>query len=215
VVPDEVLERDYGVWGYKVGRHHSLGTSGNVHYKFGTVAQLNAFAAANQLLATDLASRGGQAEVYITFRTYLTPEQYRALLKVWGASVHRTELRTVDPSGHEGTLWQGPITGDTEPLPQDRLDKALIMRRSPVPRGETGEYTLILRGVYSAIIIVDATRLPEIAADPLVFLANVTPNVVRNELHAAGWQTQEKSLYVSPPTPFWHMEQLGLENFTR
>jgi hypothetical protein len=201
----ETLERDYGVWGYKVGRdvNNPAITRGNVHYDFDTVAELNAFAAANRELALDLVSRGGQVEVYVTFRTYLTPEQFRAWVTSRGATVSRSELRTEDQNSQEGTLWQGAIPGDTEPLPQDRLDSALQ------------KYSATLRGVYSTIITVDATRLPEITTDPLVFIANVTPNVARNELHAVGWQTQPNSLYVDPPSPFWKMEQLGLENFTR
>jgi hypothetical protein len=208
----EVLERDYGVWGYKVSRYVDAPTttSGNINYDFDTVAELNAFAAANQVLATSLASRGGQAEVYVTFRTYLTPEQFRAWIRARGANVGQSMLRTVYPDGQEGTLGQGSHQGDTEPLPQDRLDKALQIQL----RGEV-KYALTLRGLYYTLITVDATRLPEIAADPLVFIANVTPNVVRNELHAVGWQTQEKSLFVNPPTPFWKMEELGLENFAR
>lgn len=202
----EIVERDYGTWGYTAARFAPETIAVSIRYDLASVDQLSEFAAANQILARDLPSQGGQAEVYITFRNYLTPEQFRTWVRNKGLSIQRSELRTEKPSGHSGTLGQGKHEGDTEPLPQDRLDESLQRMGG---QGST------IRGVYFTVASVDAASLPQVASDPLVFIANVTPNVVRNELHAAGWQTRENSLYVDPPTPFAKMEKLGLENFTR
>jgi hypothetical protein len=208
LVPEQVQERNYGVWRYKAGRHSDFGIAVNIHYDLSSVAALRNYAAANQALATQLASGGGQAEVYVTFRTYIAPEQFRAWVRAKGVTVVRSMLRSIEPNGNLGTVGQGTHPGDTEPLPQDRLDEALV--RGPRDPSAT------LRGLYFTIITVQASRLPEIAADPLVFIADVTPNVVRNELAAAGWEgVDQATIGVFPNSPFYMMEEFGLENFAR
>lgn|GEM_PF-2316581 len=205
---EEVLERDYGTWSYIAGRSSSAGMGASIRYDISSVAALNAYALANRALAAELVTRGGEVEVYITFRTYLAPAQFRAWVAANGATVKRSMLRTIYPDGQLGTVGQGTHPGDTEPLPQHRLDQAL----NPTPRGTRPT----LRGLYWTLITVQATQLPGIVADPLVFLADVTPNVVREDLAAAGWEGVAQAIIdVNPNSPFYMMEELGLENFVR
>jgi hypothetical protein len=64
--------------------------------------------------------------------------------------------------------------------------------------------------------MVAVEQLTRIAADPLVFLADVTPNVVRADLLQKGVLVASPYLNwvtIWPASPFWQMEDLGLEHF--
>ena len=59
---------------------------------------------------------------------------------------------------------------------------------------------------------VDSSRLPAIANDPLVYLADVTPNVVRTDLAKAG-VADAGTTAIEVDTPFPAMEHFGLDSF--
>ena len=202
LVPERSMERDYGAWSFGAASATGYGVSAMVKYDHDSVQSLIDYALANRALATQLATRGGQVEVRITFNTFVTPEEFREWVATRGLTIQRSTLRTAGPNGREGTMGQGAHEGDTGPLPEERL------------------YDMVdpgwaIRGVYFTIATVDAIRLPELALDPLVFVADLTPYKVRDELIAAGWPGAEQAtVYIDAETPFWAIEDLGLENFT-
>src|SRR5207253_10164468 len=155
------------------------------------------------------AKNGGKAWVDITFRTYLEPEQFRTWASKMGLHVMRAELRTVDAQGMSGTLGITTPPASTDPLPQKSLDEGLLaVRKHPGLR--------TIRGVIYTMADVDATQLPAIAADPLVFLADVTPTYVYNKLVALGWTGVDYNRIGGIPThPFPVIESFGLENFQK
>jgi hypothetical protein len=57
-----------------------------------------------------------------------------------------------------------------------------------------------------------ASRLPAVIRDPLVFLIDVKPTRVRQDLIAAGIADGEAAS-VTTGAPFWDMEDFGLDNF--
>jgi hypothetical protein len=209
VISEVVMERDYGVWSFRAVSRPGMESWALVEFDYDSVSSLINYALANQALGTQLAAQGGQVDVGITFNTFVTPEQFRAWAPTKGLTIKETVLRTVDSNGQEGTISvpSAPAPfNDKGLLPQDDLDE--IMHTPGWP-------TITIRGVYWTRATVDATRLPELALDPLVFLADVTPNIVRNELIAAGWTgVEHDNIRVDRNTPFWRMEELGLENFT-
>ena len=119
-----------------------------------------------------------------------------------------------------------------DPLSQRKLDEglsAMIWVSKPARS---------LPGVYFTKALVDPKQLPKIAADSLVFLADVTPTVVRDKVLAAGFSIKEwswggvgmnpqvngtpleepqtdSSVRFMPPSPFAQMQNLGLGKFEK
>lgn len=199
--PERVSQRTFETWSYR-----AFSISGRVYadirYDNDSVASLKAYAKANRQLADQLAAQGSQADVYITFNRFVTPEEFRVWAPARGLSIERSDLRTMGPDGREGTLGHRAHPYDKEIQPLDRLDEFL-------------EPGWTVRGVYWTVATVDTARLPELASDSLVFLADVTSNVARNDLVAAGWLgAEEASISVNGgEPPFGSMEDLGLEHF--
>ncbi len=203
---EEVRRANFGSWNYKAGRMNDGSILATIGYDSRTLQALETYAIDNRLLANQLASLGRRAEAYVTFRTYMAPDQFRVWVNSIGAHVNYTELRFVAIDGVKGFIGIDGVEND--PLPQTLLEREIEFATSH-------GHLQTLPGVYFAYITVDAIRLPQIAADPLVYLADVTPEAVRQDLAAAGVQGAEQaSVVLFPPSPFWKMENdFGLENF--
>jgi hypothetical protein len=184
----------------------------SIDYDAGSVAALRNFADANRKLADQLSVQGGSADVYITFRDYVPPDRFRDWAKAMGLSVKKSELRIVGANGQPAIIGiqAGRATDPpNDPLPQTDLDYQISAVRAQ------NEATHKFPAVYFTHATVAAQQLPTLAADPLVFLADVTPTIVRNDLLAAGFTTEdwERAQFMNSHTPFLAMEQYGLENF--
>jgi hypothetical protein len=195
-----------------------------VHYDTQSVAALREYVALNRGLADQLAQTGGGARVDITFRTYLTPDQFRTWMQAHNLYAAWSGLRVLNAQGQRADLVLPWIYQD--PLPQRLLDYWLTPANAtppPVyglelphgdPREIGGPFTL--RGVFYVTAMVDAAQLPTLAADPLVYLADVTPNAVRADLLGQGVNIMSPYMSwvrVLPVSPFWQMEDFGLEQF--
>lgn len=204
----EEKQADYGVWQYKAGKSIDLGAHAVITYDQSSVEALQGYAAANHTLAKQVAAEGGTVQVHITFRDYMAPDQFRTWVKSKGLTVLQTELRAIDAKGMPGTLGVYP-QGD-DPLPQTYMSQGLEPQKQLA--GDAGT----LAGVFYTYATVDAANLLNISEDPLVFIADVTPNVVRRELITSGWlDVKLENVNVDPPHAFWEMERLGLENFAK
>jgi hypothetical protein len=175
-----------------------------VNYDNQSVAGITAYAAANRTLATQLAGSGGNVGIEITFRSYLTVEQFRTWVAARGVNATETTLRYVDANGRRVT--HGIAARPNDVLPQTSLELAA----SP-PKNVGGQRTL--RGVFQTSGTVAANRLPDLIADTQVLLLDVTPRAVQDDLIAAGVPGGSQAQVQRRGTPFWQMEDLGLENF--
>lgn len=199
-------QENYGAWSYKAGQG-AEGLAANVHYDDSSVEALKNYAAANRELANQLTAKGGIVQVGITFRNYITPDQFRRWVGQVGLDVQESTLRAIDEGGTRITI--GIMAQNNDILPQDLIDTHLSGKGSPAA-ARRGSYKL--QGVYYTGALVDARQLPQVGADPLVFLADVTPNIVRNVLTTGSMEgaSQARILVVSP---FAKMEEFGLDNF--
>jgi hypothetical protein len=252
---DETGQADFGTWRYGYGVIHAeADTRATVYYDTHSIAALQAYAAANQALAAELAGFGGGARVDVTFRTYLTPAEVEDWMVAHDLYNGWLGVRVLDAQDQRADLalpvynkqqfpqsalehWLTPIPADPSSardglLPPDPpaaapADKpvaqaatptvmSLPTPRSPLPTTAAPGPPFSVVGVYYLSGMVDAQRLPAIAADPLVFLADVTPNIVRRDLLRRGVLAPAPNLdwvTIQPPSPFWAMEDLGLEHF--
>lgn len=201
--PQSGYQRDYGSWSYSAGRAVHGRLDAHVWYDTSSIAGLRAYAAANRALADQLARAGGRAEVQVTFRVPMALDTFRIWATSVGLTVQAVDIRTLDTQGMRSTLGVFPRGGD--PLPQTVIDRQLGSASQKVG-------PLTVTGVTNARGTVEAARLPAIAADAQVFLADVTATVVRRELGVAGEADAAQTVVTVQP-PFWHMEALGLGNF--
>lgn len=212
---------DFGAWQYTYTYDRDWGDLfAMVHYDDSTVAGVQAYTQANRDLAAQLAQQGidvpfgpgpGQARVDLTFRSYVAPDQARTWMQAHHLLTQYAVLRVYDPQGTRLDLTV-PTSDVNYPLPADDIDRALNPEDTP----SCGPFTLRGGGVYFVTALADPAQLPALAADPLVYLADVTPNAVRHDLwqrydvtHASSFQW----VHVQNGSPFWAMEDLGLEHF--
>lgn len=207
--PKPIPAHDFGTWSYTAGREDDGALVIHVRYDDRSIAGLRAYATANRTLAQQLAREGGQAEVQITFRAPVSPDEFRTWAASTGLKVKTVTLRTVEGDGRRSTLGVHPQA--TDPLPQAAIDRRLASV-SQTQRSGKLIGPLTVQGVITVTASVDAKRLPSIAGDPRVFLADVTPAVTRRALTTAGVSDAARgTVFVKPP--FWQMEDLGLDNF--
>lgn len=198
--PEVLRARDMGTWRYVVSRgRDDLGrtyVAASIHHDTSSVATLQAFAAVNRVLAAQLATTSGQVEVLVTFRSYVSPEQYRTWVAQRGLAVDTTDLRVLEASGRRAGL--GVTARPDDVLPESSL------------HGSSPDNSTIV-GVNGARGTIPTNRLLELASDPLVFIPDVTPAIVRQEM--VGIVSDPNQIYMSLEGQFWQMEDFGLENF--
>jgi hypothetical protein len=208
--PELVGENDFGIWSYKAYRGREGQLLARVEADLGSLEALFAYQQVNQELAKELAAEGGMAEVQITFNTYVKPNEFRVWAREMDLLVDESVLRHKDGFGQDATLGVGAQNDD--PLPQEWLDHALASSREH--SGEEGE----ILGVYYTSGKIDAARLPELGSYPTVFIADVTINVIRNDLTVKGIRGGDQALSIAdvPPVFFWQMEsKYGLDKFKK
>jgi hypothetical protein len=224
---DETGSADFGIWNYGYGVIHSEAeTWATVYYDTHSVQALQAYAAANRTLAGQLAQTPGGVRVDVTFRDYVAPESFQAWLRAHDFYNGWYGVRVVDPQGrradiavpfqYTGGLPDWLMQGQVAPV-------SVWTTYAPPPPTPIGGYDMpdvapaqTVRGIYYVSGMVDVAQLAGIAADPLVFLADVTPNVVRADLLSKGVLVASPYLnwvVIRPASPFWAMEDLGLEHF--
>lgn len=195
--PEVLRGRDMGAWSYVVSRgSDGTGTyvAAAVRYDTSSVSSLQAYAAANRVLAGQLAITEGEVEVLVTFRSYVLPDQFRAWVARKGLTVQTTGLRILDASGRRTGLGVSARQNDVLPesdlgWPGDPDTEGVIETRGTIP----------------------TNRLLDLATDPLVFIPDVTPAVIRQEM--SGIVSDPGEISVSVGGAFWAMEDFGLQNF--
>ncbi len=242
-----ILQRDYGAWSAVVAWEQPTPSAANrepvygyIRYDDNSVAGLTAYVRANQALAPQLAQQGGDAEVRITFRTYLSPDQFTTWAAQAGLQIKNLQLGVLyepDPQfptpvpcpqcrgGGGGGLmrvdnWIDLMAqlGDTAPQLKTRIDKAVALREQDV-RAQ-GYKLQKLQGVCFTTATVPARQLPALANDPQVFLAEVTGEFLRRQVRATGRTEPVRMIYGLASNSWSHnsfpqIEKLGLGNLTK
>ena len=223
---DETGGKDYGVWSYGYGVIHANDeTAASVYYDTRTVEAIQAYAAANRALAADLAQTGGGVRVDVAFRAPVAPAQFLDWARAHGFYNGWFGVRVLDrrargpvavPLYFRGGLPDWLLQGQLQPVSVwSTIYPALPTPVQP-PGVEDSAPLYLVSGVYYLTGMVDVQQLPGIVTDPLVFLADVTPNVVRRDLLSKGVLVVMPDMMwvaVRPASPFWRMEDLGLEHF--
>jgi hypothetical protein len=191
--------RSFGTWSYTVDK--TLDPSMNLLYvlikfDYESAEGIRVFQATNRQLATELASDGGEIDAVITFKRYLTMDELRS----W-SHAHRSRVSNIyfhqdnDPS--QPTLVYGNTLesmDERDPWADDYYDK------------------LMNSGAFRVDATFSSTHLLEITEDPLVFLADVTPNTVRRDLVAQGFGRYEEwgGVPFGVHSPFEEQKEFGL-----
>jgi len=194
-------QASFSTWSYQAEADGSQ-TQATVQYNYHSVEALKSYVSENKKLAEQVALKGGVADVNVTFRTYLQPDQFRSWAKENNFVPMQSTLRIIMSDGKRGTVWIAAKSEDV--LPQQHIDAAL-------QSSSTKES--VERGIYTTRGKVDATKLRGMADDPRVFLVDVTPNIVRSDLKTNNIDKADTA-EVKVVDPFWWMEDFGLGNFS-
>lgn len=161
-----------------------------------------------RLVAPLVASEGrNKVPVAITFRNYITPETLRAWTENLDLGAGWTEVRYTTEAGHKGTLHFEAGAADWYRPSQERIDEAVGSLRN------SGKFKS-LQGIYFVKTEVSVQILPYLASNPDVFVVDVMPIHVRNEIIRNGGPNLDwQAISVEPYSPFSDMEDFGLENF--
>jgi hypothetical protein len=162
---ETLLARNMGLWQYSIVRDEAEGSWIVIKYAHDTIADLEAYVDTNKALIPDLERVGGPVEVAVSFRTPLDPGEFRTWAKENDFQARETQLAA-------GGTTLGIMGRADDPLPSQSLDKYPYAG---------------LHGVFGSYGTVDAKRLSTIAADPQVFLLDMTPTYARRELTRAGF----------------------------
>jgi len=203
------FQADYGAWHCTVwnfdGGWGDL--AAEVRYDTTSAESIQAYAAANRALVDQLRNAPQPVRVDVTFRDYLAPDAFRAWVQQSGIRPAYTSLRTLDQQGGRANLVVEATWRD--PIPQAAIDQRIADAQA---RG----HPITVLGVIYVTAEIEAAPLAALNNDPLVFLADVTPNIVIRDLRAAHPAVGFPSPYwvrITPESPFLRMEDLGLEHF--
>ncbi len=188
-----VHQANFNGWNY-IARRNADGTvNADVHFPKQSVHDLETFAAVNRALIPDVSRLDSQPHIVITMRTPTNPEQFRSWALNHGLQVQVNGL-LVRNFQHE--LSAGAIAGEpTDPLPLDRLQSFSAPGR--------------LLGVFGARATIPAAQLRSLAADPQVFIVDITEAIVRHDLEIHNIPRSQQGV-VATESVIYDMDKLGL-----
>jgi hypothetical protein len=195
-------ERSFASWKYLAGRGDDGQVHAHVDYDHRSVKSLIDYAAENDRLASQLVG-AGSAEGIVTFRSPLAVAAFRTFATQVGLTAQTVDVRTRDRNGMRSTIALFPKGSDS--TPQATLDR---LRES----GERVAGPLSVEGVVDVRGTIAMAALPRLINAPQVFLTDVTPTLVRQDLRASGVADADHAEVIVAP-PFWFMEDLGISNF--
>lgn len=184
-------DANFGAWQYYARKSNTDGGDGDIRIKPGqiyvyvdynkTTDGMKRYVEANKKLLPQIASRDGEAEVYVVFNQYLSIDQFRSWVKSHGLRTGYSWARFIDETVSPRRIMMWPANqrlDPQDPINQADLDNA--MKFYVIENHGT------LMGVYATHTWVDARDLPALAAESTTFYIDVTPEAVRNDLAAAG-----------------------------
>lgn len=202
--PQHLAEARFDGWGYTIVADPDGFTRAQIEYDRATVEDLRKYVATNQSLARQLAADGyTELLVTISFRRPLSVDEFRSWAARMPLRVTDYQLRIIGTDGQRWTLGGSPSNGE--------LVSDSDLQRNLAHLSDKGATDL--RGVIVVEGQVDASAYTKLAADPDVFLADVTRTATAAHVknNVGGIDHTRLALLVAPA--FSWMEDLGLENF--
>ncbi len=160
-----------------------------------------------------IASGATELYVWITFRRPLDIRAFEALVQQSGLDVRRYFIRVRGRSGDRVTISGSPDGGIL--IPPEHLNRA--MEGIQAHENHQAE----LQGIFEVSGVIRAEGYRKLIQDPRVFLVDVTGSLIyRNPAFQnktrMDWKTFTAQFQIEggPGSPFWYMEDFGLERFT-
>lgn len=202
--PQYLAQARFDGWGYTAIAAPDGSIRVQVNYDRASVADLYRYVETNRALARQLAT-DGQAELAVTvsFRRPLTIAEFQTWAAHAPLQIREYQIRLRDAQGRRWTLGGAP-SGGILISPTD-LQRHLIYLAS---RGATD-----VQGVIVAEGTVAASVYDRLAADPDVFLADVTRSAAAAHLLRTVRGLDPRRLEATVAPAFSWMEDLGLEHF--
>ncbi|MBF6614403.1 MAG: hypothetical protein IVW55_14900 [Chloroflexi bacterium] len=217
--PKLVQQRDFGSWSYVLKREPDNTLSAEVHFDANSIKGVQAFAAANKVLAKQLASSSSgsnnnsdQAEVLVMFKEPMDVDAYRIWARNSGIGYFKiTAVMAIDGRLDRASRPYPPIQMSIIPPPTDALPQVNLEDAIKQAESASGG-NITIRGVDGFQAKVDTNQLPAIAADPQVLIADVTANVVRNDVRTTVTKNAEHVDVYDPLPVFGILDLFNAQN---
>jgi len=183
-----------------------------ISYDTSSISSLRHYAVESQARGDALLKAGvSDFYVWVTFRRTLSADEFRALVKETGLSVQRYTMRAIGADGSRITIGGGPVDGEV--LPTQELDEALTQVQA-----REGDQALTFSGIFEVLGTVNATGYKQLRSAPDVFMVDVTGTLVYRNANFQrstrfSWKDFVAKFQISGNSPFWYMEDFGLDNF--
>lgn len=177
-----------------------------VEWDWHSVAGLKAYAAESRRQGDFLLRQGvNQFYVLVAFNHPLSVEKFTRLVADVDMQVKSYRIRVIDGQGMRATIGGSPIGGEL--VPAWRLQDTL-QRMAEVSGGQTK-----FVGFYEVEGVVSGECYKKLLAHPRVFLVDVLVTLARRILQQRGWKVRLDKIQWTGGSPYWDMEDLGLEHF--
>ncbi len=198
-----IFSQNYDSWSYSARQDASGVFNARIKCDYNTKEGLLQYVEVNKRIAKQLEVTGGEVDVDVTLRTPMDPDRYREWAKNSGINFfEEVNLRDVSARGERTSIGMYPMSAD--PLPQGFVSS----QANPNVKNSR-----ILQGVVNVRGKIDAKKLPNLTNDTKVFLAEVTANIVHQDLQTKGLSDTDlkQATILNPVMLFWAVEDLGLE----
>jgi len=178
----------------------------HVEWNQRSVAGLKAYAAESRRQGEFLLRQGvDQFYVLVVFNHPLSVEEFTRLVADADMQVKRYSIDVIDGQGMRATIGGSPIGGELVPawMLQDALQ-----RMAEVSGGQTK-----FVGFYEVEGIVSGEGYKKLLAHPRVFLVDVSVTLAHRILRERGWKVRLDKIQRTGGSPYWDMENFGLEHF--
>jgi hypothetical protein len=199
--PQLIQQRDFKSWSYTVTREETGHLAAETRFDAQSVPGIKAFAAANQKLASQQATKDGEAEIFVVFRTPLAPDAYRAWASRFSIR-HFDAVYMKSSDGREFKDFKDPLppilttvlVNSSDPLPQSQLESALQSLKSSAGSRSSIQGVVAFRGK------ADNRQLVSLTTESQVIFADLTAQVIRENLRTSGnSDAQEMEMYNQAP----------------
>ncbi len=141
----------------------------------------------------------------ITFRWPLSPEEFTQLIAESEMHVTKYRIRVIDGRGARATIGGQPSAN--ERIPAGMLSTAIEgIEQASGGRAE-------LKGFFETQGIVYQEGYRRLLAHPKVFLVDVSVTLAHQILQSRGWKVRLDEIQFAGGSPYWDMEDLGLDLF--
>lgn len=199
-----VAQGKFGGWGYVSMEEADGSITTRITYQAGSLDELRKFVQENKRLAAELAKAGiSEVDTVITFNHVLPLADFEAWAATQPLSVRSYVIRLTGTDSLPVTLGGGPTANGL--VDREMLESILDHLAD---RGATD-----LRGVIGVEGTLRASDYDRLAADPNVFLVDVSGSFARSEVNKNASLRNKKQDVIMPPSAFGYLEDFGLATY--